>query len=106
MNGHFATRRLLDDSGDWKNADGDEKLQCGYLSYGRSNASACGLSLCFETLPGAIKSYTVSLIFSINGSEVAFGTIGNASTSEGHFFRVYQCGGCAASSDGLVCLGR
>ncbi|MBX7204901.1 MAG: transketolase [Bacteroidia bacterium] len=91
MNGHFATRTLNED-GTWKEL---KKLK---------NSSAdisptAGQMLRLVGLAHASKYYrdNKELIgenqFSENGNEIAWGTIGNASTSEGHFFEAINAAG-------------
>lgn len=83
MNGHFATRSLNDD-GSWKdltkikNISSDISPTAGQMPrlLGLAHASKIFKSVQFE---GSEK-------FSNNGNEVAFGTIGDASTAEGHFW--------------------
>lgn len=83
MNCHFATR-FLDDNGEWrdqtmmKNISADISPTAGQMPrlLGLAQASKVYKELGF---PNAEK-------FSIEGKEIAFGTIGDASTAEGHFF--------------------
>ena len=83
MNGHFATRSLNED-GTWKNLtkikniSSDISPTAGQMPrlLGLAQASKVYKSVKFE---GSEK-------FSNNGNEVAFGTIGDASTAEGHFW--------------------
>ncbi|QQR86712.1 MAG: transketolase [Flavobacteriales bacterium] len=84
MNGHFATRSL-DDRGEWKdlmaqpNSSPDISPTAGQMPRLLGLAQA---SKVFRNNP-ALHGYTH---FSDKGNEVAFGTIGDASTSEGHFW--------------------
>ncbi len=91
MNGHFGTRSLNED-GTWKalknqkNSSSDISPTAGQMlrlvglahasKYYRQNAAIIGENL-----------------FSDNGNEVAWGTIGNASSSEGHFFEAINAAG-------------
>ncbi|WP_267402419.1 MULTISPECIES: thiamine pyrophosphate-dependent enzyme [unclassified Chryseobacterium] len=83
MNGHFATRSLNED-GSWKdlmsqkNISSDISPTAGQMPrlLGLAQASKVYKSVHFE---GSEK-------FSNNGNEIAFGTIGDASTAEGHFW--------------------
>lgn len=91
MNGHFGTR-MLNEDGSWKaiknlkNSSSDISPTAGQMlrlvglamasKYYRQNQSIVGDN-----------------IFSNNGNEVAWGTIGNASTSEGHFFEAINAAG-------------
>jgi len=83
MNGHFATRSLNED-GSWKdltqikNISSDISPTAGQMPrlLGLAQASKVYKSVKFH---GSEK-------FSNNGNEVAFGTIGDASSAEGHFW--------------------
>ena len=84
MNGHFATRSL-DENGEWKdlmaqpNSSPDISPTAGQMPRLLGLAQASKMFRNNEALHG----YTQ---FSEKGNEVAFGTIGDASTSEGHFW--------------------
>ena len=91
MNGHFATR-FLDENGDWtslvnsKNSSADISCTAGQM------ARLVGLAYASKIYRNGDNLGHLS-DFSINGNEVAFGTIGNASTSEGHFFEAMNAAG-------------
>lgn len=91
MNGHFANR-LLDEQGKWKaqtamkNSSADISPTAGQMPRLVGLAYASKLYRNNKDL----HEYTN---FSIKGNEVAFGTIGNASTSEGHFFEAINAAG-------------
>ncbi len=91
MNGHFASR-LLDDSGNWriqtemKNSSADISPTAGQMPRLVGLAYASKLYRENKELHGFTD-------FSIKGNEVAFGTIGNASTSEGHFYESINAAG-------------
>lgn len=91
MNGHFANR-LLDEQGNWKkqtemkNSSADISPTAGQMP--RLVGLAYASKLYREN--EGLKDFTD---FSINGNEIAFGTIGNASTSEGHFFEAINAAG-------------
>jgi 2-oxoisovalerate dehydrogenase E1 component len=91
MNGHFGTR-LLNDDGSWKsqtdtfNSSADISPTAGQMP--RLLGLAYASKLYRENKD--LNTYTD---FSVNGNEVAFGTIGNASTSEGGFWEVINAGG-------------
>ncbi len=84
MNGHFATR-LLDSEGNWKrltemkNSSSDVSPTAAQMPRLVGLAWASKLYRQNPNLRGLQD-------FSINGNEIAYGTIGNASTSEGIFF--------------------
>jgi len=91
MTGHYATR-MLDENGnfkkltDSKNSSSDISPTAGQMPRLLGLAYASKL---FRHNP-ALKSFTD---LSVNGNEVAFGTIGNASTSEGMFFEAMNAAG-------------
>jgi pyruvate/2-oxoglutarate/acetoin dehydrogenase E1 component/TPP-dependent pyruvate/acetoin dehydrogenase alpha subunit len=91
MNGHFGTRSLNAD-GTWK-ALKDQKNSSSDIS------PTAGQMLRLVGLAHASKYYRQNAaiigdnLFSDNGNEVAWGTIGNASSSEGHFFEAINAAG-------------
>ena len=90
MGGHFATHSL-DEEGNWKdllkqkNSSSDISCTAGQMPRLLGLAQA---SKVYRKLPNA-----ESKGFSNHGNEVAWGTIGNASTSEGHFFETLNAAG-------------
>ena len=91
MGGHFATH-LLDDNGNWKNLMLQKNSSADISPTGSQMPRLLGLaqaSKMYRSLPD-LKSKTD---FSHNGNEVAWGTIGNASTSEGLFFETINAAG-------------
>ncbi|WOK04606.1 thiamine pyrophosphate-dependent enzyme [Imperialibacter roseus] len=91
MNSHFSTR-YLNEKGEWKtqtdmkNSSSDISCTAGQMPRLLGLAYASKL---YRNNP-ALKHFED---FSIDGNEVAWGTIGNASTSEGHFFETINAGG-------------
>ena len=92
MNAHFASR-FIDDDGVWRN-----QLDL-YNSIADASPTACQMARLLG-LGYASKLYRASKDlsartkgFSRNGNEVAFGTIGNASTSEGVFWETLNATG-------------
>lgn len=91
MNGHFATR-MLDEAGQLKdltkqkNSSSDISPTAGQMPRLLGMAYASKL---FRNNPD-LKKYTN---LSANGNEIAFGTIGNASTSEGMFYEAMNAAG-------------
>ncbi len=93
MNGHFATR-MLDEAGQ-------------YTDLTKSKNSSSDVSPTAAQMPRLLGLAFASKLFrsnkalnkkefqkySINGNEVAFGTIGNASTSEGMFYETINAAG-------------
>jgi pyruvate/2-oxoglutarate/acetoin dehydrogenase E1 component/TPP-dependent pyruvate/acetoin dehydrogenase alpha subunit len=91
MNGHFATR-FLDENGDWKNLAQSKNSTADTSPTSSQMVRLVGLayaSKLFRNNPD-LHQYTQ---FSDNGNEVAFGTIGNASTAEGPFWEAINAGG-------------
>ncbi|MDH4057598.1 MAG: thiamine pyrophosphate-dependent enzyme, partial [Cyclobacteriaceae bacterium] len=91
MNGHFATR-MLDEIGLLKNLTELKNSSSDISPTGGQMPRLLGLayaSKLFRNNP-ALKSYTA---LSENGNEIAFGTIGNASTSEGMFYETINAAG-------------
>ncbi|MBX2917285.1 MAG: transketolase [Cyclobacteriaceae bacterium] len=91
MNGHFATR-MIDEQGAFKNlaqlknSSSDISPTAGQMPRLVGLAYASKL---FRNNP-ELAAYTE---LSTAGNEIAFGTIGNASTSEGHFFEAINAAG-------------
>ncbi|WP_420315651.1 alpha-ketoacid dehydrogenase subunit alpha/beta [Ekhidna sp.] len=91
MNGHFATR-YLNEKGEWltqtdkKNSSADISPTAGQMPRLLGLAYASKLYRENKAL-GEFED------FSLKGNEVAFGTIGNASTSEGHFWETMNAAG-------------
>ena len=84
MNGHFATRSLNED-GSWRNLMKQKNSSADISSTAGQMARLVGLgyaSKLYKELP-KLASYTT---FSNKGREIAFGTIGDASTSQGIFW--------------------
>lgn len=91
MGGHFTTH-FLDENGKWKNltqqsinSSSDISPTAGQMPRLLGLAQA---SKIFRNVKGID-----STLFSNNGNEVAWGTIGNASTSEGLFFEAFNAAG-------------
>ncbi|MFP8487791.1 thiamine pyrophosphate-dependent enzyme [Gracilimonas sp. Q87] len=93
MNSHFASR-LIDDEGEWKdqtkskNTASDISPTAGQMSRLLGLAQASKVYRNEKALKG--KEWKK---FSKKGSEIAFGTIGDASTSEGIFWETINAGG-------------
>lgn len=91
MGGHFATHSL-DENGNWKNLTQQKNSSSDISPTAGQMPRLLGLaqaSKIYRNVTG-IKNKTN---FSINGNEVAWGTIGNASTSEGLFFETINAAG-------------
>ena len=91
MNGHFATR-MIDENGAFKNLAQTKNSSSDISPTAGQMPRLVGLayaSKLFRNNPG-LSAYTE---LSTAGNEIAFGTIGNASTSEGHFFEAINAAG-------------
>jgi pyruvate/2-oxoglutarate/acetoin dehydrogenase E1 component/TPP-dependent pyruvate/acetoin dehydrogenase alpha subunit len=91
MNSHFATR-MLDPAGNWLKQTGLKNSSSDISPTGAQMSRLIGLAFAsklYRNNPelGDLKD------FSENGNEVAFGTIGNAATSEGCFFEAVNAAG-------------
>ena len=91
MNGHFATRSLNDD-GTWRNLTEVKNSSADISTTGGQMARLVGLAYASKLFKQN-KELDYLKNFSVNGNEVAFGTIGNASTSEGVFFEAFNAAG-------------
>lgn len=91
MNGHFATR-MLDEQGNLKNLTESKNSSADISPTAGQMPRLLGMayaSKLFRNNP-ALHGYTN---LSIQGNEIAFGTIGNASTSEGMFYEAMNAAG-------------
>jgi len=91
MNGHFATR-MLDDAGNFKDLTSEPHSTSDISPTAGQMGRALGIayaSKLYRQNPD-LKSFEN---FSKNGDEVSFVTIGNASTSEGHFWETINAAG-------------
>lgn len=94
MNNHFSSR-TLNQKGEWlklselKNVSSDISPTAGHMP------RLLGLALASKHFRQnkKLKVYNQNNHFSIDGNEVAFGTIGDSSTSEGYFFEALNAAG-------------
>jgi pyruvate/2-oxoglutarate/acetoin dehydrogenase E1 component/TPP-dependent pyruvate/acetoin dehydrogenase alpha subunit len=91
MNGHFATR-LLDEDGKFKNQAQAKNSSADISPTAGQMPRLVGLAYASKLYRQNPELHQYS-DFSVNGNEVAFGTIGNASTSEGMFFEALNAAG-------------
>ena len=91
MNGHFGTR-LLDENGEWKKQTEMKNSSADISPTAGQMPRLLGLAYASK-LYRQNKDLHQFSDFSITGNEVAFGTIGNASTSEGPFFESINAAG-------------
>lgn len=91
MNNHFATRSL-DNNGEWKNLVKQKNSSADISPTSGQMPRLLGLALASKVyrINPDLKMYSN---FSVNGNEVAFGTIGESSTSEGYFFETLNAAG-------------
>ncbi|MDY3338052.1 alpha-ketoacid dehydrogenase subunit alpha/beta [Riemerella anatipestifer] len=83
MNGHYATRSLNED-GSWKNLTEQKNISSDISPTAGQMPRLLGLAQASKIYKEI--QFEGSEKFSRNGNEVAFGTIGDASTAEGHFW--------------------
>jgi len=91
MNNHFATRSL-DENGNWLNIMQQPNSSADSSPTASQMPRLLGLALASKHFKQN-KKLSKFKEFSDNGGEVAFGTIGDASTSEGHFFETINAAG-------------
>ncbi len=91
MNNHFATRSL-DEDGNWVNLMQQPNSSADSSPTASQMPRLLGLALASKHFKDN-KKLSKFKEFSNNGGEVAFGTIGDASTSEGHFFETINAAG-------------
>jgi 2-oxoisovalerate dehydrogenase E1 component len=92
MNGHFATR-LLNSDGSWKNQIESKNSSADISPTAGQMPRLLGLALASKLYKGNSTLSQKMKGFTSNGNEVAFGTIGDASTSEGLFFETINAAG-------------
>jgi len=91
MNNHFATRSL-DENGEWLDLTKQKNSSADTSPTASQMPRLLGLALAskFYRKNNSKKEYKK---FTNKGNEVAFGTIGDASTAEGHFFETLNAAG-------------
>lgn len=83
MNGHYATRTINED-GSWKDLTKIKNISCDISPTAGQFPRLLGLAQASKIYKEI--QFEGSERFSNNGKEIAFGTVGDASTAEGHFF--------------------
>lgn len=91
MGGHFATHSL-DENGNWNNLTQQKNSSADISPTAGQMPRLLGLAQASKIFRN-VKGLEDKTNFSINGNEVAWGTIGNASTSEGLFFETINAAG-------------
>jgi pyruvate/2-oxoglutarate/acetoin dehydrogenase E1 component/TPP-dependent pyruvate/acetoin dehydrogenase alpha subunit len=90
MGGHFATHSL-DENGNWNNLTQQKNSSADISPTAGQMPRLLGLAQASKIYRN--QSGIDSSLFSDNGNEIAWGTIGNASTSEGLFFETINAAG-------------
>jgi len=91
MTSHFATRSLNPD-GSWKNLVNQKNSSSDISPTAGQMPRLLGLAQASKVYR-QVKNADPNQQFSRQGNEIAFGTIGDASTSEGHFWETVNAGG-------------
>ncbi|WP_158978373.1 thiamine pyrophosphate-dependent enzyme [Cellulophaga sp. L1A9] len=90
MGGHFVTPSLNED-GSWKDLTAQTNSSADISPTAGQMPRLLGLAQASKIYRNVSGIDTTK--FSKNGNEIAWGTIGNASTSEGHFFETFNAAG-------------
>lgn len=91
MNGHFGTR-FLDENGEWQSQTDQPNSSSDISPTASQMPRLVGLAYASK-LYRENPALNELKEFSVNGNEIAFGTIGNASTSEGMFYEAINAAG-------------
>ena len=100
MNGHYATRSLNED-GSWKNLMQQKNISSDISPTAGQMPRLLGLAMASKVYKSV--KFDGSEKFSNEGNEVAFGTIGDASTAEGHFWETLNAA-CALQVPMIVSI--
>ncbi len=92
MNGHYSTR-LLNEDGSWKNLMNHKNSSADISPTAGQMPRLLGLALASKLYKSSPDLSSKMSGFTLSGNEVAFGTIGDASTSEGLFFETINAAG-------------
>ena len=92
MNNHFATHSL-DENGEWKNLMQQKNSSSDVSSTAAQMPRLLGLAQASKVYRHLEKLPENADKFTNKGNEIAWGTIGNASTSEGHFWETMNAAG-------------
>lgn len=91
MNAHFATK-MVDSSGDWLNLTELKNVSSDIAPTGGQMPRALGLAFASKVFRNVNETHHLKNL-SNNGNEICFCTIGDASTSEGHFWETINAAG-------------
>jgi len=100
MNGHFATRSLNED-GSWKDLTAQKNISSDISPTAGQMPRLLGLAQASKVYKSV--KFDGSEKFSKEGNEIAFGTIGDASTAEGHFWETLNAA-CALQVPMIVSI--
>ena len=100
MNGHFGTRSLNED-GSWKNLAQQKNISADISPTAGQMPRLLGLAQASKIFKSV--TFDGSEKFSTHGNEIAFGTIGDASTAEGHFWETLNAA-CALQVPMIVSI--
>ncbi|SHG16769.1 alpha-ketoacid dehydrogenase subunit alpha/beta [Chryseobacterium vrystaatense] len=100
MNGHFATRSLNED-GSWKDLTAQKNISSDISPTAGQMPRLLGLAQASKIYKSV--KFDGSEKFSNEGNEIAFGTIGDASTAEGHFWETLNAA-CALQVPMIVSI--
>ncbi len=100
MNGHYATRSLNED-GSWKDLTKQKNISSDISPTAGQMPRLLGLAMASKVYKSV--KFDGSEKFSNGGNEVAFGTIGDASTAEGHFWETLNAA-CALQVPMIVSI--
>jgi pyruvate/2-oxoglutarate/acetoin dehydrogenase E1 component/TPP-dependent pyruvate/acetoin dehydrogenase alpha subunit len=100
MNGHFATRSLNED-GSWKDLTAQKNISSDISPTAGQMPRLLGLAQASKVYKSV--KFDGSEKFSKGGNEIAFGTIGDASTAEGHFWETLNAA-CALQVPMIVSI--
>ena len=91
MNSHFATR-FVDDDGEWLDLANKKNISADIAPTAGQMPRALGLAFASKLFRNE-KTFQQFTNLSNNGNEICFCTIGDASTSEGHFWETMNAAG-------------
>jgi pyruvate/2-oxoglutarate/acetoin dehydrogenase E1 component/TPP-dependent pyruvate/acetoin dehydrogenase alpha subunit len=91
MNAHFATR-FTDDNGEWLDLANRKNISSDMAPTASQMPRALGLAFASKCFRNSVNKELFSEL-SNNGNEICFCTIGDASTSEGHFWETMNAAG-------------
>ncbi|HMU09961.1 MAG TPA: thiamine pyrophosphate-dependent enzyme [Ferruginibacter sp.] len=91
MNAHFATK-MVDENGDWLNLTERKNVSSDIAPTAGQMPRGLGLAFASKAFRSIKQTHDLTHL-SNNGNEICFCTIGDASTSEGHFWETVNAAG-------------